>query len=26
VTVPLTVMDGCGPWQTMVGGGANAGF
>ncbi|MCC7368339.1 MAG: hypothetical protein IT306_07950 [Chloroflexi bacterium] len=25
-TVPLTVVDGCGEWQTMVGGGAGAGF
>lgn len=26
VTVPLRVTDGCGPWQTMVGGGTSAGF
>lgn len=25
-TVPLTVVDGCGEWQTVVGGGAGAGF
>ena len=25
-TVPFTVIDGCGSWQTFVGGGANAGF
>jgi hypothetical protein len=23
-TVPLTVVDGCGSWPTLVGGGANA--
>jgi M6 family metalloprotease-like protein len=26
VTVPLTITDGCGPWQTLVGGGTAAGF
>jgi hypothetical protein len=26
VTVPLTVTDSCGAWQTMVGGGTGAGF
>ena len=25
-TVPFTVVDGCGEWQTFVGGGASAGF
>jgi hypothetical protein len=25
-TVPFTVMDGCGEWQTFVGGGAGARF
>jgi hypothetical protein len=25
-TVPLTVIDGCGEWETFVGGGASAGF
>jgi hypothetical protein len=25
-TVPLTVVDGCGEWKTLVGGGAGAGF
>jgi len=25
-TVPFTVVDGCGPWPTFVGGGASAGF
>jgi hypothetical protein len=25
-TVPFTVVDGCGEWQTLVGGGAGAGF
>jgi hypothetical protein len=25
-TVPFTVVDGCGEWQTFVGGGTNAGF
>ena len=25
-TVPLTVVDTCGAWPTLVGGGANAGF
>mgnify|MGYP000878041327 CR=1 FL=1 len=26
VTVPITITDGCGPWQTLVGGGTAAGF
>jgi hypothetical protein len=26
VTLPVTVTDGCGAWQTMVGGGTGAGF
>lgn len=26
VTVPLTVIDRCGPWSTLVGGGSGAGF
>jgi hypothetical protein len=26
VTVPITVTDGCGAWQTLVGGGRSAGF
>lgn len=26
VTVPLTVTDRCGAWQTVVGGGTGAGF